>query len=168
MLERTLTFYFPMFPFDPPENIRKPKVFWCFQVDQKGTLGRKWLTKNQNRTETWIFFLSSCRTALFLSAKRYFHYQNIFAKYFQVSINLIIWLLSAHRQILLLILSSLIHLMSAIACAYARTRATSLMRVKITSTTTVYNTYCLGHRNDENEKTKTTNWIVKVSSATKW
>ena len=33
-----------MFPFDPPENIRKPKVFWCFQGDQKGTLGRKGLT----------------------------------------------------------------------------------------------------------------------------
>ena len=30
-----------MFPFDPPENIRKPKVFWCFQGDQKRTLGRK-------------------------------------------------------------------------------------------------------------------------------
>ena len=27
-----------MFPFDPPENIRKPNVF-CFQGDQKGTLG---------------------------------------------------------------------------------------------------------------------------------
>ena len=32
-----------MFPFDPPENIRKPKVFWCFQGDQKGTLGSKGL-----------------------------------------------------------------------------------------------------------------------------
>ena len=32
-----------MFPFDPPESIRKPKVFWCFQGDQKETLGRKWL-----------------------------------------------------------------------------------------------------------------------------
>ena len=39
-----LTLYFPMFPFDPPENIRKPKVFWCFQGDQKGTLGSKGLT----------------------------------------------------------------------------------------------------------------------------
>ena len=38
-----LTLYFPMFPFDPPENIRKPKVFWCFQGDQKGTLGSKGL-----------------------------------------------------------------------------------------------------------------------------
>ena len=27
-----------MFPFDPPENIRKPTVF---QEDQKGILGRK-------------------------------------------------------------------------------------------------------------------------------
>ena len=32
-----------MFPFDPNENIRKPLVF-CFQGDQKGTLGRKGLT----------------------------------------------------------------------------------------------------------------------------
>ena len=38
-----LTLFFPMFPFDPPENIRKPKVFRCFQGDQKGTLGRKGL-----------------------------------------------------------------------------------------------------------------------------
>ena len=30
-----------MFPFDAPENIKKPKVFWCFQGDQKRTLGRK-------------------------------------------------------------------------------------------------------------------------------
>ena len=28
-----------MLPFDPPENIRKPKVFRCFQGDQEGTLG---------------------------------------------------------------------------------------------------------------------------------
>ena len=31
---------FPMFPFDQPENIRKPLIF-DFQGDQKGTLGRK-------------------------------------------------------------------------------------------------------------------------------
>ena len=30
-----------MSPFDPPENIRKPKIFWCFQGDQTGTLGKK-------------------------------------------------------------------------------------------------------------------------------
>ena len=36
-----LTMFFPMSPFDPYENIRKPLVFWCFQGDQKGTLGRK-------------------------------------------------------------------------------------------------------------------------------
>ena len=41
----TLTLYFPIFPFAPPENIRKPKVFWCFQGDQKGTLGSKGLIK---------------------------------------------------------------------------------------------------------------------------
>ena len=34
-----------MFSFDPPENIWKAKVFWCFQGDQKETLGRKGLNK---------------------------------------------------------------------------------------------------------------------------
>ena len=32
-----------MFPFDPPENMRKPNVFWCFQCDQKVILGSKGL-----------------------------------------------------------------------------------------------------------------------------
>ena len=27
-----------MFLLNPTENIRKPKIFWCFQEDQKGTL----------------------------------------------------------------------------------------------------------------------------------
>ena len=40
-LNFSLTFFFPMFPFNPPENIRKPLVFSCFQGDQKGVLGRK-------------------------------------------------------------------------------------------------------------------------------
>ena len=43
IMVHTLTLYFPMFPFDPPENIRKPKVFLCFQGNQKGTLGSKGL-----------------------------------------------------------------------------------------------------------------------------
>ena len=34
-----------MFPFDPPESFRKPKVFWCFQGGQKGTLRRKGLNE---------------------------------------------------------------------------------------------------------------------------
>ena len=33
-----------MFAFDPPENIRKPLAFWCFQGDQKGTFGRNGLS----------------------------------------------------------------------------------------------------------------------------
>ena len=37
-----ITFSLLMFSFAPPENIRK-LVFWCFQGDQKGTLGRKGL-----------------------------------------------------------------------------------------------------------------------------
>ena len=40
-----------MFPFDPPENIRKPKVFSCFQGDQKGTLGSKGLKINKKARE---------------------------------------------------------------------------------------------------------------------
>ena len=38
-----LTLFFPMFPFDPPENVWKPKVFWRFQGDRKGTLEKKGL-----------------------------------------------------------------------------------------------------------------------------
>ena len=45
---RSLTPYFSMFPFDPPENIRKPLVFWCFQGGQKGTLGSKRLNIQHN------------------------------------------------------------------------------------------------------------------------
>ena len=36
-----LTLFFPMYPFHPPENIRKPLVFLYFQGDQKGKLERK-------------------------------------------------------------------------------------------------------------------------------
>ena len=36
-----LALFFQIFTFDPPESIRKPKVFWCFQGDQKGTLESK-------------------------------------------------------------------------------------------------------------------------------
>ena len=49
-----LTFFFPMFHFDPPENIRKSKVFWCFQRDQKRTLGRKGLS-NSNIERVGVF-----------------------------------------------------------------------------------------------------------------
>ena len=44
-----LTLFFPKFPFDPHENIRKTLVFRCFQGDQKGILGRKGLTVLQAR-----------------------------------------------------------------------------------------------------------------------
>ena len=40
-----LTLLFPMFPFDLPQNIRKPLVFSCFQGEQKRTLERKRLGK---------------------------------------------------------------------------------------------------------------------------
>ena len=40
-----------MFPFDPPENIRKSLVFWCFQGEQKGTLGSKGLNPKPVSTE---------------------------------------------------------------------------------------------------------------------
>ena len=35
--------FLPNVPFRFPENIRKPKVFWCFQGDQKRTFERKGL-----------------------------------------------------------------------------------------------------------------------------
>ena len=36
--------FIPNVPFESPENIRKPFLFWCFQGDQKVTLGRNELT----------------------------------------------------------------------------------------------------------------------------
>ena len=36
-----LTLFFPMFPSDPPENIRKPKVFWCSKSVIKKTANIK-------------------------------------------------------------------------------------------------------------------------------
>ena len=30
----------------PPEKIRKPEVFWCFQMVQKETSGMKWVIKD--------------------------------------------------------------------------------------------------------------------------
>ena len=44
--------------------------------------------------------------------------------------------------------------MRAIARAHTSTRATSLIRVKNTRATFPYDTYCLGHWNEENENIK--------------
>ena len=40
-----LTHSFPMFLFIPPENIRKPEVFWCFQGVKKRKIRRKCVNK---------------------------------------------------------------------------------------------------------------------------
>ena len=76
-----LTLFFPMFPFDPPENIRKPKVFWCFQGYQKGTLRRKglmWDPKDwafpDDDSERHIFFKASKRSGF----KFYLEIENVF------------------------------------------------------------------------------------------
>ena len=52
-----LTLFFPMSLFNPPENIRKPKVFLRFQGDQKGMLGRKGLIYLYlcSRIFRWLF-----------------------------------------------------------------------------------------------------------------
>ena len=43
-----LILFFTAFSFDLPEDIRNLKVFWCFQGDQIGTLGRKGLIRYQS------------------------------------------------------------------------------------------------------------------------
>ena len=43
-----LNLFFPIFPFDPPENIKKPKFFQCFWGDQTGTLGKKKLISRRS------------------------------------------------------------------------------------------------------------------------
>ena len=35
-----LNLFLPKVPFWPPENIRKPKVFWCFQGGSKGNIDK--------------------------------------------------------------------------------------------------------------------------------
>ena len=47
--------------------------------------------------------------------------------------------------------------MHAIARAHASTYATRLLRVKKARATFAYDTYCLGHWNEENERIKTSN-----------
>ena len=43
--EIILTLSLPLLNFEPPENIRKPLVFSCFQGKQKGALGRQGLKR---------------------------------------------------------------------------------------------------------------------------
>ena len=44
--------------------------------------------------------------------------------------------------------------MHLIACTHASTHATSAMFVKKACTTSIYDTYCLGHWNEENQQKK--------------
>ena len=55
-----LTHFMPLFSFDTLENIRKPKVFWCFQGVSKETSGMNGLT---NR----LFFFTLLNYFLFPS-----------------------------------------------------------------------------------------------------
>ena len=50
-----LTLFFPIFPFDPPEKIRKPSVFLYSRGNQKGTLGSKRLIKFNPFHDTGLF-----------------------------------------------------------------------------------------------------------------
>ena len=65
-----LTLFFSMFHFDPPENIRKPLVF-CFQGDQKRTLGRKSINWVLNTPLGWIFL----ETLSFKKNSTYHHHR---------------------------------------------------------------------------------------------
>ena len=38
-----ITHFFPVFPFAPPENLIKPKVFSCFQGKSKGNIRKRWV-----------------------------------------------------------------------------------------------------------------------------
>ena len=49
-----LNLFFPMIRFNPPKNIKKPNVFWCFQGDQKESLGRKELTELEHHQRIWL------------------------------------------------------------------------------------------------------------------
>ena len=56
-----------MFFFDPPENIRKPKFFWCFLGAKKEAMERNGLSKikakqneKQNESKFWTFVRICC------------------------------------------------------------------------------------------------------------
>ena len=82
-----------------------------------------------------------------------------FSTYAKYSENLTV-LTSWYAHLRVRIRRSLIHLMCVIACAPTSTRATSLMPVKMARTTSANDTFCLGHWNEENKRTKTSNSIV--------
>ena len=64
-------------------------------------------------------------------------------------------------------MTSPLHLMCAIAHAHTSTCATSLMHVKIAHATSLFDTYCLGHWNEENKrKTKASTLTVDHFSLT--
>ena len=58
-----------MFPFDPLKTSEKPLVFWCFQGDQKGTLGRNilscavhWVAWKKRPTNIYLFKVNNRNT----------------------------------------------------------------------------------------------------------
>ena len=63
-----------MFSFDPPKNIGKPKVFGCFQGDQKGALGRKGLIK------FGICLFAVSYILLIFTIFVFFHFSSLMAK----------------------------------------------------------------------------------------
>ena len=59
--EAFLAHFFPLFPFDPTENIRKSKVFWCFQGGSKrieATTG----SVHRKHTCVGVSFQKSCKS----------------------------------------------------------------------------------------------------------
>ena len=62
-----ITLFFPIFIFYPHESIRKTKVFWCFQGDQKETLERKGLRyckKARKNVDQFFYYLVKTIVAL--------------------------------------------------------------------------------------------------------
>ena len=62
-----ITLFFPIFIFYPHESIRKTKVFWCFQGDQKETLERKGLRyckKAWKNVDQFFYYLVKTIVAL--------------------------------------------------------------------------------------------------------
>ena len=62
-----ITLFFPIFICYPHESIRKTKVFWCFQGDQKETLERKGLRyckKARKNVDQFFYYLVKTIVAL--------------------------------------------------------------------------------------------------------
>ena len=76
-----LTLFFPKFPFDSPENVRKPEVFYTFSGGSKGNIEKKGLNFSFTFlwAPTWVSLKEKSENTIESFIRRYV---SMFAKVF--------------------------------------------------------------------------------------